>query len=318
MINMVLFFICFFLGGAGAWFISRYGPVLGLVDVPNHRSSHAIPTPKGGGVGVAVAYIVACLLLEIPFTFWLPVAFIALFSFFGDRVDMLPRLRLPVQFAAAFFFLMTPHSFMNSPFYLFPMAVFVTGTANFYNFMDGINGIAGITGAVGFGLLAFFSLSSGADAVFTTLCICLALSCLAFLPFNIPGARVFMGDVGSILLGFIFGGMTVILSKDFLDFICVAAFLFPFYADELTTMYVRVKDGEDITAPHRRHLYQLLANEKGIRHWKVSVGYGLVQLFVGVSVLTMKPFGFLVVLSLLTAFFCAFTWVSHSVRVKVP
>lgn len=297
--------------------MSKYGPILGLVDVPNNRSSHAIPTPKGGGVGIAVAFIVACLFLEIPFTFWLPVAFIALFSFFGDRFDMLPRFRLPVQFVAAFIFLLTPHFFLNSSFYLFPMAVFVTGTANFYNFMDGINGIAGITGAVGFGLVAFFSLSSGADTVFTSLSLCLALSCIAFLPFNMPGARVFMGDVGSILLGFLFGGMAIILSKDFLDFICIVAFLFPFYTDELTTMCVRVKDGEDITIPHRRHLYQLLANEKGIRHWKISIGYGLVQLFVGVSVLLMKPFGVLMVLSLLMAFFCAFSWVSYIFRVRV-
>lgn len=55
---------------------------------------------------------------------------------------------------------------------------------------------------------------------------------------------------------------------------CLAGFLFPFYADELTTLVVRIKDGDKLTRPHRRHVYQLLANEMGVDHWKVSVGYG--------------------------------------------
>jgi len=68
----------------------------------------------------------------------------------------------------------------------------------------------------------------------------------------------------------------------------LAAFLFPFYADELTTMAVRIKDGENLLRAHRRHLYQVLANEKGVSQWKVSLGYGLLQLVVGVTVLLLK------------------------------
>ena len=129
-----------------------------------------------------------------------------------------------------------------------------------------------------------------------------------------PKARVFMGDVGSILLGFVFAGMVVWLANSLIDFICLSAFLFPFYADELTTMYVRLRDGENLTHPHRRHLYQLLANEKGISHWKVSVGYGLLQLVVGLSVLLLRDFGSVIVLSLLAAYFGAFIVVSSSIR----
>ena len=75
-----------------------------------------------------------------------------------------------------------------------------------------------------------------------------------------------MGDVGSILLGFVFAAMVVVLSKSFLDFVCLWSFIFPFYADELSTMAVRIKDGENLLRPHRRHLNQLLANEKGIAY----------------------------------------------------
>jgi len=143
---------------------------------------------------------------------------------------------------------------------------------------------------------------------------CICLCCLGFLPFNITKAKVFIGDVGSILLGFVFAGMVVLLSKSFLDFVCLAAFLFPFYSDELTTMAVRIRDGENLLRPHRRHFYQVLANEKGISHWKISVGYGLLQLIVGVSILLVKNYGNIIVLSLLAAYFVAFTVVSSAIR----
>jgi Fuc2NAc and GlcNAc transferase len=117
--------------------------------------------------------------------------------------------------------------------------------------MDGINGIAGITGIVAFGLLAYYASFSGLKAPLDILAICILLACAGFLPFNMPRARVFMGDVGSILLGFVFAGMVVYLSKSVMDFICLSAFLFPFYADELTTMIVRLKNGENLTKPRR-------------------------------------------------------------------
>jgi len=128
---------------------------------------------------------------------------------------------------------------------------------------------------------------------------------------------VFMGDVGSVLLGFVFAALVVLISKSFLDFVCLASFLFPFYADELTTMAVRVKDGENLLKPHRRHLYQLLANEQSIPHWKISTGYGVSQLVVGLTVMLAKPHGILVVLSLLVAYFVAFVFGSFSVRRKL-
>jgi len=81
------------------------------------------------------------------------------------------------------------------------------GTANYYNFMDGINGIAGITGLLGFALLAaYVNLIEGSAAV-KGLAVCLSLACLGFLPLNMPKARVFMGDIGSILLGSAFAGL---------------------------------------------------------------------------------------------------------------
>ena len=70
---------------------------------------------------------------------------------------------------------------------------------------------------------------------------------------------------------------------------------FPFCADEFNTMVVRIKKGKRLLNAHRKHIYQLLANEKGIAHWKVSLGYGLLQAAVRLSVLCIKPFGLLAV-----------------------
>ena len=327
----IIYIASFALGGAGAWFISRFAVRFGLMDIPNERSSHEIPIPipKGGGIGILAAFILASLFLEIPLAFWLPATFLALFSFFGDKVDLSPKLRLPVQFIAALALLSTidfssvlrPLSSdlcpPTSALYLFFLSVFIVGTANFYNFMDGINGIAGITGIVGFGLLAFYASFSGIAPSFVTLAICMSLTCLGFLPFNIPNAKVFMGDVGSILLGFVFAGMVVWLSKRLIDIICEAAFLFPFYADALTTMVARLKNGENLTRPHRRHFYQLLANEGNISHWKISVGYGIVQLAVGMSVLFVKPFGSIMVLLLLAGYFGGFVLLSFRFRKRL-
>ena len=188
---------------------------------------------------------------------------------------------------------------------------------NAYNFMDGINGIAAITGIVAFGLLAFYAFNIEGNISFAVLSTSIALSCLGFLPFNMPKAKVFMGDVGSILLGFAFASIVVYLSTEFVDFVCLASFLFPFYADELTTMAVRIRDGENLARPHRRHLYQLLTNEYNIPHWKISIGYGVFQLLVGLTVLLVRPHGMLMVLSLLFAYFTAFIFVSFSVRKRL-
>ena len=315
------YLLSFTLGALGALAVAHFGNALCLLDRPNERSSHYIPTPKGGGVGIFITFVFVCIFSQIHFAFWFPVSIVAIVAFYGDRIELSPKLRLGVQFLAAMalIFGMKYFQFNDVLWILLSLscAVFIVGTANFYNFMDGINGIAGITGIVGFGLLAFYAYISEPKASIFTLSICISLACLGFLPFNIPKAKVFMGDVGSILLGFVFAGMVVWLSKSPLDFICLAAFLFPFYVDELTTMIVRLKDRENLTKAHRRHLYQLLANEYEIPHWKVSIGYGLLQLVVGISVLLLKSMGLLVIFFILAAYFAGFSLLGFVVRRKL-
>jgi len=308
-------------GMAGAWVVKVWGGRLRLMDHPNRRSSHACPTPKGGGVGLLGAFGLAAIFLRISPFVWGPAVCLSLIGLLGDRLELSSKLRLVLQFPAAFVFLAGTFSAQSMALYhlllILPLSIFIVGTANFYNFMDGIDGIAAITGIVGFGLMVLFLIPLENAGPYRVLCYCMAFACLGFLPFNFPKARVFMGDTGSILLGFVFAGMVVWLSKSFLDFVCLSAFLFPFYADELTTMIVRLKEGENLTSPHRRHLYQLLANEMGITHWKVSTGYGLLQLVIGVNVLMIRPSGLLVVILLQVCCFAVFGWVSFFIRLRL-
>jgi UDP-N-acetylmuramyl pentapeptide phosphotransferase/UDP-N-acetylglucosamine-1-phosphate transferase len=289
-----------------------------MLDNPNRRSSHSHPTPKGGGIGILAAFIFSSLFLKISYFFWLPVAFVSLISFFGDRIELSPKIRLLLQFIMTL--ILVQHllsSIQPSIFFFIFISVFIVATANWYNFMDGINGIAGISGIVGFSLLAIFNFFNNSDSNLLILSICMAVSCLGFLPFNFPKAKVFMGDVGSILLGFVFAAVVVMLSNTFFDVICLAGLLFPFYADELVTISIRLRDGENLLKPHRRHFYQLLANERGIPHWKVSIGYGIFQLIIGLSVLLLMPVSVYAVLSLLLTCLVIFSFVDHFIRRRV-
>ncbi|MFC1578381.1 UDP-N-acetylmuramyl pentapeptide phosphotransferase, partial [Thermodesulfobacteriota bacterium] len=185
-------------------------------------------------------------------------------SFVGDRYHLAPIIRLLFQFAAGFIFLFglwNGHPLSSAGYLIIiPLSIYIVGTTNYFNFMDGINGIAGITGLVGFGLLAVFAHGKGSGSGLWVFSMSLSIGCAAFLPFNLPKAKVFLGDVGSILLGFAFAAMVIMLADSVIEFLCLSLFLFPFYADEITTELIRLKDGQKLWTPHRRHLYQILAN----------------------------------------------------------
>jgi len=87
----------FILGGLGAWAVSRSAGRFGLMDTPNERSSHSTPTPRGGGVGLLAAFLLSALAGGEPAAFWLPLSALSLFALLGDRIDLSPKWRLPIQ-----------------------------------------------------------------------------------------------------------------------------------------------------------------------------------------------------------------------------
>ena len=312
-----LFLTSCILGFLGAWITSLFAIKLGFVDCPNARSSHSHPIPRGGGVGIFAAFLLSAVYSGIPPTIWIPMSALTIWALLGDFVDFSPKLRLVGQLFLGSIIIASCQSPPYSDWYWLSLGfwtIYLVGTANYYNFMDGINGIAGIGGILGFALLAAYIYLNYGPSSPGIVAISISLACLGFLPLNMPKARVFMGDIGSIHLGSAFGCLVYLSSETFLDFVCMTAFLFPFYADELTTMVVRWRDGEKLSQAHRRHLYQLLANEQGIPHWQVTFGYASLQVIVGLIILLLKGRGIITIMAILLLFFSLFSIITYSYR----
>ena len=295
------------LGALGAWVIARFGRKLGLVDKPNARSSHFYPVPKGGGIGILVVFVLGAFLWHIPWTQWIPACIVALVSLLTDYREVSYKIRLAVQVGSATIFSCSIFLGISGlevslwvSVLLFVFGVlFITATANYFNFMDGINGIAGLTGLIAFSSLGLFGLLEGKDIVLILMSFSIATACLGFLPMNFLGPKVFMGDVGSVLLGFLFASWVLWFSQTLLEFVALVSFLFPFYADELCTLIVRIKDRDRLTKAHRRHIYQILVNEAGLSHVIVTLFYGFIQIVVAILAWLAMRKGLIFVVSLL-------------------
>jgi Fuc2NAc and GlcNAc transferase len=198
-----------FLSVAGVLLVQHLAIPLGLLDAPNQRSSHRLPTPRGGGLGLLAAMIFLGLSGYLPPTLWLPAALVAGSGFYDDCRNLNPFPKLLCQLGAGVILLagLPVSGFSLSVLLWLGFALlFLLGTTNIYNFMDGINGLAAVTGIIAFAGLACFDLLTGADPSLVTAHFAMLAACAGFLPFNLPRARIFMGDTGSLLLGFLLGG----------------------------------------------------------------------------------------------------------------
>jgi len=286
MMLMTLSFLC---GLIGSILIDRFGGKVGLIDIPNERSSHEKPTPRGGGIGIWLSFMLAVFFSDTKeIVFIVFAGIVGMIGFIEDIFTIPAKYRLlghvAVTCVIVVLFFKTPVSTGTLSLFIF-WIIFIAGTANFFNFMDGINGIAGLTGIVGFGLMAFFAYFLKGETYIGLVCMILLFSCLGFLPFNFPKARIFMGDVGSVLLGFVFAGFVAKMSTNLSTFLCLVMFLCTFYADPIVTIFYRWRRRENLTHAHRGHLYQYMSNELKIPHWKVSLGYAGIQLLFGIMAL---------------------------------
>jgi UDP-N-acetylmuramyl pentapeptide phosphotransferase/UDP-N-acetylglucosamine-1-phosphate transferase len=250
-----------------------YARRCGLLDQPGRRRSHTVPTPRGGGVGI----VAAVLLAGVPawyasgaaFAWWRPAAFaLAVFAVavIGWRDDhaplpVLPRLAIHAGAALLVAVAVLAPSAFAAPAYwwiLPPLALLLVGFINAHNFMDGIDGILGQQGLfvlLGLGVLAAWLGAAGLAA----LAFAGAAGCLGFLCFNVPPARIFMGDVGSGALGLVLGAVAALLAQRFPDMLWACAILpSAFLVDSGLTLLHRVVAGQRWIAPHRQHLYQWL------------------------------------------------------------
>ena len=274
-------------GFLGALAVARFGPRLRLLDHPGARSSHDRPIPKGGGAGILIAFVGVGWASGLPVSFLGPAVMLAVFSFVNDRREVPAPLRLGIQvLAAAWLLVGTSHAADPGGLTaarLIVLGIYIVGVTNCFNFMDGINGISGVTAVLAFGLIWLTGAAAGCLSMYQPVCLALAGASLGFLPLNFPRARVFMGDGGSILLGFAFAGLVAAGSATLTDFLIMNSFLWLYLLDACLTIAVRLRDGENLLQAHRRHIYQLLANQGNLPHWKVTLLYGGFQLAIGTA-----------------------------------
>jgi len=282
--------VSLFLTGA----LRRYALARSLMDIPNDRSSHSVPTPRGGGVAIVLSFLAALPLLVgvLPWSvMWALLgagAWIAMVGFLDDHGHIAARWRLLAHFIGAGWALgwlggLPPLVIFGYDLELdwlgYALAAFyLVWLLNLYNFMDGIDGIASVEAICVClsGALLYLLQGEGAVALVPLL---LAVAVAGFLFWNFPPARIFMGDAGSGFLGIALG----ILSLQ-------AAWVAPqllwswlillgvFIVDATWTLFCRLLRGDKVYEAHRSHAYQQASRLFG-RHLPVTLAVGALNLF---------------------------------------
>jgi Fuc2NAc and GlcNAc transferase len=284
----------FVVAAGTAWLVARNATRLGLLDVPNERSSHVSPTPRGGGIGIVAGVAAGVIYLTavgIPLDRNLGILLagagvLAALGVVDDRGSVPATVRLAVQLVVAVAVValiggvdrlpLPPPLDLPIGWLGVPLAVvWLVTVTNFYNFMDGIDGLAGGQGFASCAGVIIGIWSAGA----VELAVVLAAACLGFLLLNSPPARIFLGDTGSYSLGFAIAGLPL-LAPQFgrpMAMFAVAVGLTLFLLDPLETLARLAWAGRRIGVAHRAHSYQALASIRD-RHRRVALALVLTGL----------------------------------------
>jgi UDP-N-acetylmuramyl pentapeptide phosphotransferase/UDP-N-acetylglucosamine-1-phosphate transferase len=283
------------------WNALLYARRRNLLDRPGPRRSHSVPTPRGGGIGIVVAVVAALVfaIVQMPGDAHIfahaimAIVIVAAVGWIDDHRSLAARWRLLAHFVAAVVLLLplhgAPHaggavgSTAAAVFVCFAVAVIACAwSINLHNFMDGINGILALQAIFVFCALALCDVR-GFDTPYATLLVLWTAATLAFVPFNFPRARIFMGDVGSGVLGLLVATAVIwqieaggaVLATGIIA--CSA-----FVTDATCTLLSRMVRGRRWYGAHREHLYQWLARS-GFSH------AGVVALYMGWNLFVVAP-----------------------------
>jgi Fuc2NAc and GlcNAc transferase len=281
----------------GTGLMRRYALRRNLVDVPNVRSSHASPTPRGGGIAIVAAFFFSLLLLaftglidiKILSSLLIGGGAMALVGLLDDRWHLQARVRFVVHLAAALCVVILLGEIPESALSRWGLhgqwvgglvSVFaLVWIANLFNFMDGIDGIAGSEAVFVSGAGAWLNWLQGGAPGLTAAMLCLAAASLGFLRWNWPPASIFMGDVGSGFLGFTLATLALAASR-YGDMPIEVWIILSgvFLVDATVTLIRRMVRGDRWFEAHRLHAYQNLAF-RWQAHLPVTVLVTIINLF---------------------------------------
>lgn len=258
----------------------------GIKDVPNERSLHETPTPRIGGVGLVAGMLSGWAIMFHAPSLWILVPLLLLFvlSLIDDIRGLPVRIRFALHFMAAFSVVLGEGLFAGNVF-VAVLAIFtIVWVINLYNFMDGSDGLAGGMALIGFTVYGVASLMGG-DEVLAMICFSIGAATLGFLYFNFYPAQVFMGDAGSIPLGFLAASIGIVGWDRNLWPVWFPAMVFsPFVLDATVTLLKRAVRGEKVWQAHREHYYQRLV-QLGVGHRNTALIEYALMIVVGISAL---------------------------------
>lgn len=247
------------------------------LDFPDHRSLHSRPVPHGGGLGIVAAALVCGAIAGVDASWLVLPLLLALVSWADDWLDLPFWVRLPAHLGCAGV-LVIAYGIASWPVALMHILVIAWST-NAYNFMDGADGLAGSMAVSGFSAYAAGFLLAG-QAAMAGLCLAVAGAAAGFLYFNWHPARIFMGDVGSIPLGFLAGGVGWHGNVTGVWPVWFGPLVFaPFLFDASATLMRRAVRGEQVWRAHRDHYYQRMvragmAHDAMCRRWLLTMFSG--------------------------------------------
>ncbi len=260
--------------------LPRVGAADILMDEPNHRSLHDVPTPRVGGAAIWLGTTLSLALTghTIPLALASALTITIAISVMDDWRAQPIALRLPLQFAAAF--VMAMWLFWGAWLAIPLLVLVIAWSANLFNFMDGADGLAGGMAVIGFAILGWVAMKAGHPSA--AIAWAVSGAAIGFLCFNLPPARVFMGDGGSVPLGMLAATTAIWGFRDGIWPWWFPVLIFaPFILDATWTLLSRILRKERFWTAHREHLYQRLILS-GMSHRKLLAFAYPLMLFCGV------------------------------------
>ncbi len=252
-----------------------------LQDIPNERSLHTKPVPRTGGIALMAGILSGWMLLIQFWAWWIVLPTLGLFvlSLVDDARGLSARTRLIGHFVAAMVILGGAGvGFL----WLLPVLLFIVWMTNLYNFMDGSDGLAGGMAFFGFSFYGVVCLMNGNEA-FAMMNFSVGAAALGFLYHNFHPAKIFMGDAGSIPLGFLAASFGVWgWQQEYWPFWFPILVFSPFIADATFTLFKRLRRRENLAEAHRSHYYQRLI-QMGWGHRNTAIAEYVLMFIVGLS-----------------------------------